>query len=514
MRLPDGDDRSRLSTALMIPGLVALVAEPAIWLVHSWSDPSYQSDGGWVAALVAAMLLRSLWSGLALPDPRATRWAWRLLLATAAVRLAGRLLAVKTIGALALVLDVGALALLLGVGRRPWAVGPFALAALGCLALPVEHLTQRLLGHPLQLLAARSAELVLKPCFPALERQGTLLLHPDVSLAIDLPCSGARGIVLLAGIALALLCRRSVRAARLCAGLLAVFAGALLANVLRIVSLFLGTIAGFDVVAEPWHSAIGSASLVVGSLPLLFVAAGAEPRKPRRALALGWSRPSSLGWSTRRPSLPGWIPALVVSAVGLGIAFAPESPLDRTAAGLGQSLPENVGAFSGVVAPLLEQERRYYARYGGGVQKRVYRDGSGASHTALLVHTRAPLRHLHGPDRCLLGAGHEVTRIGVRPGRIPTVVYRSDGPDGSSWRVQASFVSDRGAAASGVSEAVWRWLEKPEVAWNLIERISPWELCEAEPLRCERLDAALFRALDLSTDSTTREGKKHVRSTL
>ena len=159
-------------------------------------------------------------------------------------------------------------------------------------------------------------------------------------------------------------------------------------------------------------------------------------------------------------------------------------------------LPASLGVLSGRPVALQEQERSYYARYGGGVEKRTYDDGSVA-HTALLVRTQAPLRHLHGPDRCLLGAGHEVTRIGVRPGAIPSVIYRSVAPDGRAWRVEASFVSDAGVSASGVSEVVWRWLERPGDGWNLIERISAWEICERAPERCRSFDRALFAALDL-----------------
>jgi len=195
-----------------------------------------------------------------------------------------------------------------------------------------------------------------------------------------------------------------------------------------------------------------------------------------------------------------------MSAVGLGVASAPERPIDVAPPALGRALPLRAGEFSGAPVPLLEQERRYYALYGGGVAKRVYDDGRGPSHTALLVHTRSPLRHLHGPDRCLLGAGHRVSRIGVRRGAIPTVVYRSEAPDGSAWRVEASFVSDSGESASSVSEVVWRWLESPETAWNLVERISPWQACERSPERCAALDSALFAALDFPVESIRLAG--------
>jgi hypothetical protein len=62
--------------------------------------------------------------------------------------------------------------------------------------------------------------------------------------------------------------------------------------------------------------------------------------------------------------------------------------------------------------------------------------------------------------------------------------------------VEASFVSDEGHWATTISEAVWGWLQQPDVAWNSIQRISPWSACEVDPSRCRSLDEALFTALD------------------
>jgi exosortase/archaeosortase family protein len=484
----------RLKLGLAGAGVVALMAEPALWLLRTWTDPSYESHGAWVAALVAALLLRSVWSGGALPDPRARRLAWRLLVTTALIRLAGRLLAVKTLGALALVVDVAALGLLLGVARRPWALQPLALAAFSALALPVEHLLQRLAGHPLQLVAASLAERVLAPFFPNLARHGTLLAHPDIALAVDLPCSGARGLVLFSALGLALLCRRRAGSAGSIGLGLAVVGGAALANALRVIALFLAASLGSPVADGLWHEGLGLACLALGALPLLRVARRLPTREPHRSL-----RSAPL---PRFASTPlGWPSALAVAVLGFGVSLAPEHPLDVTTASAGPDLPSVLGDFEGESVPLAEQERHYFARYGGGAHKRVYDDGTGRPHTALLVRTRSPLRHLHGPDRCLLGAGHRVTRVGVRMHPVPTVLYRSVAPDGSPWRVEASFVSDTGRLATGVSEVVWLWLEHPQETWQLVERISPWPVCELEPERCGRLDAALFASLDLPLDA-------------
>lgn len=482
----------RAAALLAAPGLLALVWDPARWLWQTWRDPSYQSDGALIAAAAAGLVALSWGSGAAAPDPRAARRAAVLLALTAAIRLLGRILAVDTIGAIALAVDVAAVATLLGVARRPFALRPSVLAAFFSLSLPVEHLVQRLLGYPMQRLAAAAAEVLLRPFAPELTREGVLLLHPSVELAIDLPCSGARGLVLYTALALGFWTCRALGTRGGARAVLAVAGGAFAANTARIAALLAGSIAGLPVSEEPWHSGLGTAALVFGALPLLAAVASAPARSAQRlplALCLG-TRARSRGFASP------WLAALAVSALGIAVAAAPHHPLDVTAPER-VSLPVSLGRFAGSDVPLREIERRYFETWGGAVAKRSYDDGAGLPHTALLVRTRAPLRHLHGPDRCLLGAGHEVTRLGVVPGSIPTVLYRSVAPDGTAWRVQASFVSDRGERASSVSEVVWRWHRAPGSTWSLVERISPWSACEAQPERCRSFDWALFASLDL-----------------
>jgi len=495
-----GSRLARLAPWLAAPGVVALILEPALWLVGTWRDPSYASDGLWVALGVAAALAVSTASGPAPPDPTARRTAWRLLGVTAAIRLAGRLLAVHTLGALALVVDVAALALLLRTRGRPCALHPLPLAGVFAFALPLEHLLQRLLGHPLQWAAAASAETLLSPFAPGLQRTGVLLLHPEVELAVDLPCSGARGAVLLSGLALAIACRRHPGWRGGAAAVAAVAAGAWLANVTRIVALFAGARAGWPVALEPWHGLLGTAALALGALPLLAVASRWPARRPQRGS----------GWPPGRDRSLPWPAAAAVSLLGLAVAHAPERPVDVASRGrAARQLPERSGTWVGEAIPPSDLERRYFARYGGSVQKRLYRDerrGARAVHTAMLVRTNAPLRHLHGPDRCLLGAGHRVTRLGVRPGAFPTVVYRSEAPDGRAWRVEASFVSDAGARAHDVSQALWHWLARPDDTWSLVERITPFALCERDPARCADFDGALFAALDAPAPVLARAG--------
>ncbi|MCP4037816.1 MAG: exosortase T [bacterium] len=478
-----------LSLALAAPGLAALAWAPALWLFDTWRAPAYESSGGWVALVVLALLLTSLSSGGGASDSRNARLGFGLLALAAVIRLAGRLLAVNTIGALALVFDVAAVALLLGVSRRPFALHPGLLAALFGMSLPIEHYAQRLLGHPLQLAAATLSHGLLSPFYAGLEREGVLLLHPSIALAIDLPCSGARGLSIYASIALGLWTCHRLDGRGVTRLALAVAGGSLFANAARIVALFVAGARGLAVGDEPWHTAIGTAALVLGALPIFGVFRSAKRRRP----VVFWRRPTS----PARSSHLRWPLAAATSALGLAIATAPQHPIDIAPVEGDVRLPTTLGPYTGVDLPLAENEAAFFEQWGGGADKRYYEDGSGGQHTALLVRTRSPLRHLHGPDQCLIGSGHRVTRIGVVPGLVPSVIYKSVAPDGRAWRVEASFTSDTGERASSVSQVVWRWLAQPDATWSLVERISPWDACERAPERCARFDRALFTSLDL-----------------
>ncbi|HKA16327.1 MAG TPA: archaeosortase/exosortase family protein, partial [Myxococcota bacterium] len=309
---------------LAAPGLFALVWDPARWLFQTWRDPSYESEGALVAAAVAALLALSWWSGAAAPDPRAPRRAAALFALTVAARLVGRLLAVDTIGAIALAIDVAAAATLLGVERRPFALRPAALAAFFALSLPAEDLVQRLLGFPLQLIAAAAAERLLRPFAPGLSREGVLLIHPSVDLAVDLPCSGARGLVLYAAIALGFWTCRALGARGAAHAALAVVGGAFAANTARIAALFACAMGGLPAGEEPWHSGLGAAALACGALPLIAVLARAparQPLRPRGALRFAPRHPP------RRFARP-WLAAIAASAVGVAVSAAPHHPVD------------------------------------------------------------------------------------------------------------------------------------------------------------------------------------------
>lgn len=474
---------NRHAAKLLAPGLFALLMEPLAWLVHTWISPAYDSPGALVALLAALMVLRSVRSG-ALPDRALGADAAALLLGAALIRLAGRLLAVNHLGALALLLDAWALARLLRLESRPWPLSPAGLALLVGFALPAEQVLQRVLAWPLRLSAAALTHAALRPFVDDLRREGTVLSRPGLALSVDLPCSGAQGLVLL-GLALAVFaCTREVSPRRLAGGAAAVALGALVANALRIGALVLVP----AWIEEPAHTIVGLAGLAVGTLPLLAVARRWSGRRPRPLAA-----PRSL-------PLPAWA-AAAFSALAIAISLAPHHPLDVSDIDDGPRLPRTLGALYSTSLPLTDEEERYFQRYGGLVEKRAYDGPNGLRFVALLARSSAPLRHLHDPEVCLRGAGHAVTKLGVREAPALTAVWRSVDPQGQSWRVEASFVSDAGEQASTGSEVAWRWLAQPSVGWMQVQRITPFETCDAQPAACAAFEMALLRALDVEVKS-------------
>jgi len=488
-----------LRSLWLLPGALMLLIEPAQWLARTWYDPAYDSAGGWVALAVAALVVRSVLSGPRAGgvDPRARRLAWGLLLGCAAIRLAGRVLAINILGAFAITLDVWALGLLLGLSRRPWALSPAAVAGLFAFSLPIQFVLQRLLGYPLRYGAAVAAEGMLGAVFEGITREGTLVTGPAAQLSVDLPCSGAQGLTLLLALALALCARRRAGAVGLATGLLAAAGGAFAGNAARVALIYAAIAAGAPASTEPWHSLIGLVALAPAAAPLLLLAGWWPARRPPRDSQRSASPAASPSRPGRAARPLAAVSGLAVLAVAAVISAAPQHPVDVGDTGGAQRLPRVLGDRVGEPIPLSEEERDYFQRFGGEVEKITYRDPDGVGHTVLRVRTTAPLRHLHDPDVCLRGAGHTLERLGVRAAPLPGVVWHSTDTAGREWRIEASFVSAAGERAAAVSEVTWRWLQSPGDAWTLLERGSPWRVCEAEPERCEDFNRDLLSALDL-----------------
>lgn len=487
----DMTGRTAMAASALAMAAVLLAAEPLAWLVQTWLDPSYASIGGAVTGLV---LILACWSwsgpGAALPlthDDEGNGDAERavlLLCATALVRLIGRLIAVRMLGAFALVFDVYALTVLTGLHRRQRALAPGWLAFAFAFALPVERVAQRVLGYGLQQASARGACAMLDWGIGGVVCAGTRIAVAGKDVMVDLPCSGARGLVQLLVLFALLAAAKRPTAASGAAGIAIALASALAANAIRIALLALGLvhpewIGGADVMTPPWHEAIGIFCLATGVLPLLFWARAAT-RKAPHIFAL--PRIRALPALTSRP-----LPALAFLATAALITSVPGRPLDVQVVAAAPVLPQYLAGSYAVPRTLTERESEYFTQFGGSAVKASYGD-----QTLLLIRTTSPLRHLHAPDECLQGAGHMVELLGVRYGTMPAAIYRSVAPDGRAYRVAVTFVADDGRMATSVAEVAWRWLEKPRIAWTAVQRVTEWNDLGGD---AARFDAAVARAL-------------------
>jgi exosortase/archaeosortase family protein len=303
---------------------------------------------------------------------------------------------------------------------------------------------------------------------------------------VDLPCSGARGLLLLLLLfaTLAAWVRPTLGKAAL--GLWLTLAAAVIANVVRICLLAIGIAfpeqVGISVMAAPWHDLIGLLSLTTGALPVLIWAIR-TPSRPAIA-----QRPVQPTEATRKlrltPAKAGGF--VLIAAV---IAWLPAHPVDVSQPMTAPVLPVSLAGVSGQAGQLSAQEDAYFTRYGGGAARGRYGDL-----TLLLVRTTAPLRHLHAPDECLTGLGHRVEYRGPIYAPLPTVIYRSTDPQGQVWRVAVTFHSSRGRTTTNVAEAVWHWLREPGETWTMIQRVTPWSLPESVS---EHWDRAVALVLDL-----------------
>ncbi|MFQ6022203.1 MAG: exosortase T [Acidiferrobacterales bacterium] len=476
-------------------GVVILAVHPVVWLVNTWTDPAYGSHGSLIFVLVASLFLWSVTSPRSHITQLSRQRALLLLGMTAAARLIGQLIGVNVIGALALVVDVFALGLLFGLSDRKRALSPGWLAVLFAFSLPLERIVQRTIGYGLQHISAAGACGVLRTWSDSVQCEGVRILLAGRDVLVDLPCSGARGLLLLLLLfsALAALTRPTLRQAFLGWGI-TLFA-AVVANVLRIVTLAIGLaysehLGAIDVMTSPWHEIIGFSALIIGAAPVVL---WALPIRARQC-------DSVIKWVPIASSLPrrSWHAPLAGFIFLFGavlIVSLPARPVDVTRTIAAPMLPANIAGLAAVPGTLSAMERHYFTRYGGGAARASY-----GPYGLLVVSTSAPLRHLHAPDECLAGAGHKVRYLGMTHEPVAAAVYRSVAPDGRRWRVSVTFVSDRGEVATSVAEAVWRWLQKPAATWTMVQRIAPWRA----PIEALTVwDGAVARAMDLPPPDTS-----------
>jgi exosortase/archaeosortase family protein len=454
-----------------------LAIDPLTWLINGWQDPSYQSQGGLYCLVLAGLAGLSLRSSPSLGTTQTGR-VFVLFLSAASLRLLGQVLAINIVSALALAADVYALAALLGLDRRRFAVSPFWLAVFFLFALPLGPILQRVAGYPLQMVSADVACQMLSPAFADLICEGVRLQVNGADVLVDLPCSGASGLLLMVSLWAFLNVIYRPAFLRACVGLAVVVTFALLGNSLRIALLAGGLALGFDTMAELPHVAIGLVTTGLSAgLSLAFYRP--VPAKARKPMAT-WTLPT---WA----HLP-LVACAVVAAIS--IVGAPKRPIDVSAPVQAAVLPTQLNGQRAVQVALSDTEMHYFTAFGGTAQKVQY-GPLGLN----LVRTSSPLRHLHSPETCLRGMGFSVQFKGTRFDPIPTSIYEATGPDGRVWTVAVSFVSDDGHATAGVGEAVWSWLSGSSRNWQSVQRITPANLPQHTRISYER---ATLAALDLN----------------
>lgn len=456
-----------------------LAYHPLHWLARSWISPAYDSHGYIYVLAIAGLVARSLLSGPP-TGARPLSPVIGLLVLAAAIRLVGQVLAINIASALALAVDVYALAALLRLRDRPFALSPLWMAVLFVFSLPVETVLQRALGYPLQLISAELSCFLLGAAYDDVACQGVRITVDGLDVLVDLPCSGASGLLLTLAffVGLNTINRPQLRIAAL-AGL-GVLGLAVIGNSLRVTMLAAGLTAGWDMMAEPWHSAIGVLTLALTLAPLAL-----------------WYRPTP---APRRilnvdpPNLPASIRLIAGGALIAGaaaIVSQSPQPVDVSGELQARALPVQLAGLRGEKTPLAPIEQAYFQTYGGDAQKAQF-GPLGLN----IVSTTSPLRHLHAPEICLRGMGYRVRFLGTRFEGTASAIYRAESPDGEVWRVAVSYASDAGDVTPSVGEAIWRWMTGRGGSWSSVQRITPWSLGEGDRAR---LEAAALAALDIST---------------
>jgi len=391
-------------------------------------------------------------------------WPLKLLLLSFFVRLLSQLLAINVLGALMLALDVYAVGMLFRLDERARPVGPLWLAGLFCFALPLEPLFQRSVGFLLQQVSAQGACNLLGLFHERIGCDGVRLSIDGVDVLVDLPCSGARLLILVMLGFFVMATFRQFGLRNAVSGLLVCLGIAWVGNTLRIVLLALGIryAESINIMQDPWHSIVG---LGVSGAALLVLFRWGYSRQLAPIATRPISPPSmtSVGFTL---SLWGASAALVGA---IAIVSLRAQPVDVSREVPTIELPLTLAGMRREPLPLSAAETRYFAAYGGQAARAGY-----GEHSLLLVRTTSPLRHLHAPDVCFSGAGYEVDYLGVDFRGTPRAVYRVRSRSGEQLRVQVRFASSAGTTAHSVSEVVWRWFSQPSQSWTMVQTVSPW----------------------------------------
>ena len=474
---------------------LALAIEPILWLVRTWGDPSYGSSGFIVFCVCAGIFLWSITSDRVNPKVN-LRLPLFLLTISSLTRLVGQVLAINVIGAITLVLDVYAIGHLAAVGFRKRPISSGWLAICFAFSLPLERIIQRTIGYGLQSVSADGACLFLGNIFDNVHCNGIRILINHQDVLVDLPCSGARALILILLFysACMSICRPGL--AKGIAGFGITLLSGILVNVLRITFLATGIaypnyFMGIDVMQAPWHDLSGLLFLGIGCLPVIYWALLVYQPNPLQGISNEKKERRVVNQSVQINPL---FPALGFLVLAFLIINLPRNPIDVAKPNIKINLPLWIHGSIATPVPLLPKEKTYFMKYGGAAAKAIY-----GEHGLLIVKTSAPLRHLHSPEACLRGLGFKVQYKGVSHKILPTAIYKATAPDGTSYRVAVSFVSNQGHVVSNVSEAVWKWMQHPGGTWSAIQRISPWNLEEVES---NQWDHAVKAAMDIRANQS------------
>ncbi len=477
-----------LINTVLIGAALLVAIDPAIWLANSWLDVSYASYGVWIAPMVVALSLYSI-SSRRIGITQSGLSPLTLLMCSALVRLVSQVLGVNIIGALTLVVDVYAIGKWTGLAQRKRAVSPAWLSFLFLFSLPLERVLQRSVGFGLQQLSAAGACEVLKLGPDAVICNGVRILIAQQDVLVDLPCSGARVLILLLIVfaVMAVLAQPSLW--RAVTGLAVTLFSALVSNVIRIAMLAVGLahpeyFANVDVMAAPWHELIGLFTTAIGVFPLLFWWRNCIQHK--RIVSPDTVEKRQVPNRSFKFQYAGALALLIVSVVAVTVK---PQPIDVATGVTKPELPVWLNDQTGIPSPLTAREVNYFERYGGHATRTNY-----GEHTLTLVRTSAPLRHLHAPDECLRGSGHRVRYLGIARNVIPSAIYRSVDESGRQWRVAVTFVSDAGEVTTSVAHVVWLWFQRPRSQWTMVQRVSPWS---SDLLPVHAFDSAVARALEI-----------------
>lgn len=496
----------------IILGLAAIILafDPVFWLMNTWQDPSYDSKGFIVFGGCVGLFLWSVTSKKVAQHPIDKRFPFILLGLSAFVRLLGQIAAINVIGALTLIIDVFAIASLCGLQHRIRALSPFWLAICFGFALPLERIIQRTIGYGLQHLSANGACSLLQSTFENVQCFGVRILINAQDVMVDLPCSGARSalLLLLFFCVCAALSRLKIRHVFL--GLGVTLLSAITVNILRISILAVGMaypVVSIDVMAQPAHDIIGFALLALGCLPVIMLAhAFYRPQKPTHKVLeqARWGIPHSIrndAWWLDKPKnryQKGYAVSLALFCLicALLIVNLPRKAMDVSRPDLSLFLPVSLNNEYASLRQLTTREEAYFTQYGGSAKKAVYGD-----HSLMMVRTSAPLRHLHAPDECLRGLGMEVEYKGAVYNPLPSAIYKATDQNGQSYRIAVTFMpDDQSAMTTNVSEAVWRWMQRPNQTWTAIQRIAPWDKPKD---KTDQFDKALMVALDITQSNAS-----------